>query len=304
MIVTRRDFGRLSAFAALNSLPRMAKAFAGPEAPPVGLHSYSLRTVPHDNAIELIIAAMQQIGLKQSELWSSQIEPMQPNTGAPRPSADPNAARPPLTPEQLAAQKAAAEALKSWRLTTPLSYFGGIGAKFKAAGLSITSYNARLGESDEEIDRTFLITKALGAPVVTARVSPALTDRVAAAAEKHKMVVGIQSTDADALASQLAKSSFFKIDLDIGDFTRAGHNALGYVQENYTKFSDIHLKDCKLNGPSVPFGEGDSHMKEILLFLKEKHATFPVYIDCDYPGTGTSVEEVQKCYAYVTRCLA
>jgi hypothetical protein len=297
MIVSRRYFGKLSLLSTLNALPYAAKAFAEVGGPPIGLQTYSLRTLPHDNAIDLIVAAMKQVGLKQCELYSAQVEPVQPSL--PRPSAGT-----PLTPEQQAAQRAAAESLKSWRLTTPLTYFSAIGAKFTAAGLSIASYNARLGESDEEIDRAFLITKALGAPLVSARVSLPLTDKVAAAATKHNMVVAIQSTDADMLAKQLAASKLFKIDLDIGDFTRAGHDSLAYVQENYTNISDIHLKDCKLNGPSVPFGEGDSHMKEILVFLKEKHTSFPLYIDCDYPGTGTSVDEVQKCYEYVRRCLA
>ena len=45
-------------------------------------------------------------------------------------------------------------------------------------------------------------------------------------------------------------------------------------------------------------------MREILRFLKEKRAKLPVYIDCDYPGTGDSVEEVQKCYTYVAQSLA
>ena len=117
-------------------------------------------------------------------------------------------------------------------------------------------------------------------------------------------MVGIQSTDADLLAQQLKMSLSLGIDLDIGDYTRAGHDPLPFVQANYTRLTDIHLKDCKLSGPSVPFGTGDSRMSEILQFLQSKHATAKAFIDCDYPGTGASVEEVRKCYDYAEAALA
>ena len=57
-------------------------------------------------------------------------------------------------------------------------------------------------------------------------------------------------------------------------------------------------------GVSVPFGQGDSQMKEILQFLKQKRSSVRARIDCDYPGTGSSVDEVQKCVDYVKAALA
>jgi hypothetical protein len=240
--------------------------------------------------------------LGDCELFASQVEPAPP--GSANGGRGAGGGRASLTPEQQAAQKAAAEALTKWRLTVPLDYFVGIRKKFHAAGLNIPTYGTRFGDSDEEIDRMFVMTKALGAKVLSARVPLPMTKRVASFADKHKMIVGIQSTDADALAQQLPMSQYFRIDLDIGDFTRAGHDSLQYVKDNYMHMTDIHLKDCKLNGPSVPFGEGDSHMKEVLQFLKERKSTVRAYIDCDYPGTGQSVEEIKKCYSYVKAALA
>jgi sugar phosphate isomerase/epimerase len=94
------------------------------------------------------------------------------------------------------------------------------------------------------------------------------------------------------------------MDVDIGDFTRAGHDALQFVKDNYTHLLDVHLKDCKFQGVSVPFGQGDSHMKEVLQFLRDKKLHVRANIDCDYPGTGSSVDEVKKCFDYVKSCLA
>ena len=154
--------------------------------------------------------------------------------------------------------------------------------------------------TDAEIERQFEIGKALGAKTLNTGVQPAIADRVGKFAEKYKMIVGT-STQAP---ETLAVSPFFRYDIDIGDYTRAGHDSLQFVTANLDKITDIHLKDCKLNGPSVPFGTGDSHMKEILQLVKKHKSQIRANIDCDYPGTGTSVEEVQKCFDYVKQCLA
>jgi sugar phosphate isomerase/epimerase len=301
---SRRQFGKIAVAAGVAGMvpyPALALAADMKSGVHVGLNTYSLRSIPHDGAVDTIIKAMLTTGITECELMAMHIEPP---SQAPRIAPGPDGVRPPLTPEQQAAQKAAADALIQWRLTTPLDYFEGIRRKFNAAGLSITFYFARLGDTDEEIERTFVIAKALGAGTITGRVTLPMTQRIATFAEKHKMMVGIQSVDPDLLAQQIAMSKYLGIDLDIGDFTGVGHDALQYVRDNYTRFTDIHLKDKKLNGPSVPFGEGDSHMKEILQFLESKKPSVPVNIDCDYPGTGDSIEEIRKCYAYVQAALA
>lgn len=154
--------------------------------------------------------------------------------------------------------------------------------------------------TDDEIDRQFQFAKALGAKTFNGGVQPAIADRVGKFAEKYNMIVGITAL----VPETLAISPFFRYDIDIGNYTAAGHDPLQFVKDNYDKITDIHLKDCKLNGPSVPFGTGDSHMKEILQLMKKKKSQIRANIDCDYPGTGTSIEEVQKCFDYVKACLA
>lgn len=154
--------------------------------------------------------------------------------------------------------------------------------------------------TDDEIDRQFQFAKALGAKTVNTGVQPALAERVGKFAEKYKMIVGITGQSPEVLAM----SPYFRYDIDIGDYTRAGHDSLQFVTDNFDKITDIHLKDCKLNGPSVPFGTGDSHMKEILQLLKKRKSQIRANIDCDYPGTGTSVDEVKKCLDYIKACLA
>ena len=252
----------------------------------VGLQTYSLRGLRY----EAIIPAMERIGIGECELWSVQIEP---------------------TPADV-------PDISKWRSTVSLDYFKEVRKKFNDAGIQIHAYNpsfsrgggrGRAGAAaqppptpmtDEEIDWFFRVAKVLGAKTINSGIQPDIAKRIAPIADNHKMVVGIFSQDPQILAM----SEYFRYDLDIGDYTRAGNNALQFVQDNYLRMTDIHLKDCKLKGASVPFGQGDSHMKEILRFLKDKRTQMRVNIDCDYPGTGTSVDEVQKCYDFVRQALA
>ena len=201
-------------------------------------------------------------------------------------------------------RKAIASALNEWRLSVPMTYFENIRARFQREGLRIKAYAARLGTSEAEIDRQFLMTKALGAETINLRIPEALTQIVAAAADRHQMVVGLQFSNLKAMELQRRASRYFRLDPDIGDLTKADINALPFVQENYESFSSLDLKDALLGGGSVPFGTGQSHMKEVLQFLQEKQARFTAYIDCDYPGTGVSTDEVMKCTSYVRRYFA
>ena len=257
----------------------------------IGLHTYSLR----DLRYEAVVPEMREVGLGECELWSMQVEPTRSEV---------------VDISNLALQ------------LISLDFFTNVREKFNQAGIDIYAYNPTFGGpdrrsggtagkpppsapapiTDEEIDRIFQMAKALGAKTINSRVPPELATRIALFAEKYKMVLGIFSLSPD--ADLLAMSKYFRYDFDIGDYTRLGHDALKFVQDNHDQLTDIHLKDCKFKGVSMPFGLGDSHMKEILQFLKKNRSQIRAHIDCDYPGTGTSGEEIQKCYDYVKECLA
>jgi L-ribulose-5-phosphate 3-epimerase UlaE len=65
------------------------------------------------------------------------------------------------------------------------------------------------------------------------------------------------------------------------------------------------VKDRKKNdGPNMPWGEGDTPIKQVLLLLRDKKYPLPALVEYEYRGTGTPVEEVQKCLDYMRRALA
>lgn len=264
----------------------------------LGLNTYSLRALSGDATIPTILQVMKETNLRDCQIVFWHVEPAQfmpvfPTAGQSAP-----------TPQQLEQRKAIAAARSDWRLSVPMTYFENVRCRFEGEGLRIKSYSASLGNSEAEIDRLFLMTKALGAEIIILRVPEPLTKMVAAAADRHQMIVGLQFSDVKAMELQLTASRYFRLDPDIGDLTKANINALDLIEGNYKTLASLDLKDATLGGGSVPFGEGQSRMKEVLQFVQEKQIPITAYIDCDYPGTGQSTEEVKKCISYVRSCVA
>lgn len=298
---SRRDF--LKVAAAGIAMGRVAHAKAGTRIHGVyvGMQTYTLRGLPRDG----VIAAMKQVGVHECELWSAHVEP----------------------------KASEVSDVAKWRATVSLDYFTDIRKQFNDAGISIYGYNPRFGGpagrgargaatpsnsgssnsastapaaprpaamTDDEIERLFLMAKALGATTINSRISADLAPRVAAAAERHKMIVGITTQEPQILAA----SKYFRYDIDTAGYLRAGKDPLHFVIDNYDKLTDVHLNDTKATGPSVPLGQGDAHIKDILLFLKKKKSRVRALIDSNYAGSETSVEELQKEFDYVNGVLA
>ena len=109
----------------------------------------------------------------------------------------------------------------------------------------------------------------------------------------------------ESFSKALALSKYFKINLDIGHFTAANFDAVQFIRENHAHITHLHMKDRKKNqGPNVPWGEGDTPIKAVLALLKEKKYPIRAFVEYEHRGTGTPVEEVKKCMAYMRQALA
>ena len=301
---SRRDFAKI----ALTSLP-IARAWAAHINSTVngvrlGTITYSFRDFPRtpgkDN-VDAVIQALTECGIGEIELFSPNIEPGRAGGFGRGNTAEAAKAR---------------EELRQWRLTTPMEYFKDIRKKFDAAGINLYGYNYSFNDSftDEEIDRGFDMAKALGVKIITASTTLPVAKRVVPFAEKHKMIVAMhghsnltdpnQFAKPESFAAAMAMSKYFKVNLDIGHFTAANYDAVDYIQKNHENIVLLHLKDRKKDeGPNVPWGEGDTPIKQVLLLLKEKKWPVPAFIEYEYKGTGTSQEEVKKCYDYCKQVL-
>ena len=290
-MISRREFGSLAlaGLVRLKADPTYASTVAGVR---LGVQTYSFRDVPRTaggDAIGPLIEAMKACGLDECELWAPQAEP----AGKSR------------------------EDLRAWRLQTPLDYFRDVKRKFDAASIAIYGFNYSPNSSytDEEIDRGFEMAKALGADIITASTTVPVAKRIAPFAEKHKMVVAMHGhsnvsdpnefATPDSFAAAMKLSKYFKVNLDIGHFTAANFDAMAYIREHHANITNLHLKDRKKNqGDNTPWGQGETPIREVLQLLKKERWPIRAYVEYEYKGAETPVDEVKKCLAFAKDALA
>jgi sugar phosphate isomerase/epimerase len=198
-----------------------------------------------------------------------------------------------------------------------MDHFTAIRRKFEDAGVTIHSYTMNfIGDfTDDEIDRTFDQAKALGTNIIASSTQVNMARRLLAFAEKHKTLLAFHGhsntrdpnefATPESFQTALSLSKYARINLDIGHFSAAGYDPVAFIQEHHERITHLHVKDRKNNdGPNVPWGQGDTPIKAVLLLLKEKKYPIPAFVEYEYPGTGTPVEEVKKCLDYMRRILS
>jgi sugar phosphate isomerase/epimerase len=248
----------------------------------LGVQSYSFR----DRPIDAAIVAMQQLGITSCELWQEHVEP----------------------------RKTSRDQMRRWRENVSLDEFGALKAKFDRAKVQVAAYNISFRDdfSDAEIERGFEMTRALGANVITASANTGVVPRVAAAAARHKIAVGMHNhsrihpdefaTPQD-FTSAMQAGPFIAVNLDIGHFTAANFDAVAFLREHHDRIVTLHLKDRKRdNGPNMPFGEGDTPIGAVLRLLRDRAWPIPANIEYEYKG-GDTVEEVRRCLEFCRREL-
>jgi sugar phosphate isomerase/epimerase len=295
-VYTRRGFGKM-AMAGLPLGAALAKINSKVGGVQIGVQSYSYRDRPLDGAIQ----AMIEDGIGECELFSPHIEPG------------------PMPRPQGAGGRGSAnrEELRKWRLTVPMDEIKAVRKKFDDAGISLFAFNLSFRDdfTDPEIDRGFQMAQALGVKVITASSTVSVMPRVAPFAEKYKITVGVHGHNnvkdpnefatPESFAKAMALSKMIGVNLDIGHFTAANFDAVSYIEEHHDRITNLHLKDRKKNdGPNVPFGEGDTPIKQVLLLLKQKKYNIPANIEYEYKGKDDAAVEVKKCLDYCKQALA
>jgi sugar phosphate isomerase/epimerase len=225
------------------------------------------------------------------------------------------------TPEQIAARAAQQEAaakLKAWRTSVSMDPFKKLRKMYNDAGVSIYAWKQLSPNmSDEEFEYIFNVAEALGCTHTTLELptDDAQLKRIGDFAMKKKIYAayhthaqgGMQIFDR---AFALSKGNMANVDL--GHWT-AGGNVGGTPMDFLTKFHDrtssFHLKDrttpehCALN---LPWGTGETPIKEILQLVKKNKWKIPASVEMEYavPEGSDPVKEVRKCVEYCRAALS
>ena len=317
---SRREFLSHSAILSLGMLlpkdmlafqPKPNSKFGGVQ---MGVITYSFRSMP--GSIDQLIDYCKTCGISAIELMG---EPAEAFAGSPvpfggGPNRDSNA--PKLSMQER--NKLA----KEWRETVGMEKFVELRKKFNKEGISIYAYKPNAlneNNSDGEIEYALKAAKALGATSVTVEIpnKPAQSKRLGDLASKHKVYIGYhahtQATDT-AWDEALAQSPYNSLNLDCGHYIAAGGNntkgsLLALIEAKNDRITSMHLKDRKNKtngGENMPWGQGDTPIKEILNLLKTKKYKIPVSIELEYniPTDSNAVKEVSKCIAFAKNILS
>jgi sugar phosphate isomerase/epimerase len=216
------------------------------------------------------------------------------------------------TPEQQAAARAQAEALMKWRTSVPIAKFADVRKKFSDAGVTIYAYRLTLTSdmSDAEYDYTFNAAKALGATQITMEkpADLALSKRIGDSAAKHQVNVGYHlhtTASITAWDDVIAQSPRNGLQLDIGHYVAGtGLSPVPLIEKHHSHIFSMHLKDrkkvCHDGSENMPWGQGDTPIKDVLQCLKKNKWAIPVGIEFEYlvPAGSTWDAEIAKCVQY------
>ncbi len=226
------------------------------------------------------------------------------------------------TDELKAKMKTYQTELVKWRETVNMDKFKEIKKMYNKAGVSIYAFKPNAlnpTNTDGEIEYALKAAKALGAKSVTVEIpnDPKHSKRLGDLGEKHGIYIGyhahLQATDT-AWDLALSQSPFNSMNLDCGHYIAAGgantkESLLALIKTKHDRITSMHIKDRqnKVNGgKNMPWGQGDTPLKEILTLLKENKFAIPATIELEYdiPEGSDAIKETRKCMEYAKKILA
>jgi sugar phosphate isomerase/epimerase len=234
-----------------------------------------------------------------------------------------------LTPEQQAAQaqqqaaqQEQAAKLKEWRTTVSMDVFKKLRKMYNDAGVTIYAWKQLSANmSDEEFEYIFNVAEALGCTHTTLELLPegpnaaAQFKRIGEFAMKKKIYAAYHTHaqgGMNVFDEAFAVSKGNMANVDLGHYVAGGNvggTTLDFLNKFHDRISSVHLKDrttpphCTLN---LPWGTGETPIKEILQLMRKSKWKFPASIELEYaiPEGSDSVKEVKKCLQYCKDALA
>jgi sugar phosphate isomerase/epimerase len=182
---------------------------------------------------------------------------------------------------------------------------------YNDAGVNIHLHKIAFGPSDEEIEFNFLVAKALGCAGITTERSEPMVKRLAPFADKHRIWVGFHNHTANFPAfeadSLIDAGNHVGFNLDVGHYVAGtkGKSPIPLLEKYHARIVSLHLKDRTAEGGNLPWGQGQTPLKEILQLMRREKWTFPADIELEYkiPEGSDAVKEVAKCVRFCREAL-
>lgn len=210
------------------------------------------------------------------------------------------------------------EEVKAWRYAEgTMDKYVELRKKFNDAGVNIHIYKWTAGMSDEDLDYSFKVAKALGAIGITTEIGEEACTRVGAAAERAGMLAifhnhaqyGREDFDVDKL---LALNPANRLNFDIGHYYGStGKSPAEFIKKYHEQIASIHVKDKtgKDNETTADanqvFGQGETPVIEALQLIRDNK--WPIHCDIELEYNiapwSNSIKEVNNCRAYCREAL-
>jgi sugar phosphate isomerase/epimerase len=321
MLLTRREIGRLVLGAGTVARLMAAKPnsiFGGVR---IGVITYSFRALPSGG--EDILKYCLECGISGVELMGETAEKY---AGAPAAPRGGGGRKTPLTPEQKAARQKAGEDLKQWRLSVSMDKYKALRTMYEDAGVTIYAFKLppTMSMSDQEYEYIWNVAETLGANHITTELptDDGFLRRVAEYAAKRKLRIAFHTHGqggSSGFDRVLAASEYTALNLDVGHYYGVnGESPVPVIEKYHDRIASLHLKDRKGpnsaggekgargGGPNMPWGQGETPLREILQLMKARKYKSPASIEYEYntPEGSDVLTEVKKCLEYCRKALA
>jgi sugar phosphate isomerase/epimerase len=321
MLYSRREIGKLAVmvvpaaslverpFATLAQARKPNSVIGGVS---IGTITYSYRSMP-DQSAEATLRYVVESGISQIELMNG---PAESFAGAPQGGRGGGGGRgEPPTPEQQAAQGESADRMKKWRLSMSMDRFKQLRRMYNDAGVTIYAWKAlNPNMSDEEFEYVFNVAETLGCTHTTLELPTdvAQLKRIGAFAEKRKIYAAYHThlqASMTAFDQAFAVSKANMSNVDLGHYVAGtGESPIPFLRKFHDRIASVHLKDRQTpahGAGNLPWGTGDTPLKEILQLMKKEQYAFPASIELEYdvPAGSDAVKEVAKCLDYCKAAL-
>ena len=314
---TRRDLAKiaLGAFSTAALLAKPNSRFGGVQ---IGIIVSPMLFRDMPLGADELLGKLVELGINAVELQDVRAEAYAGAPAVPRAPAAQAGKRAPLSAEQQEERRKAAQDLKDWRLSASMGKYKALRQMYRDAGVDIYAFRmASLNKNttDDELAYYFNSAQALGANQITTELpaDAALTQRVGDFAATRKIMMGYHNhtqVNFNSWDVALSQSKYNGINFDVGHFAAAtSQSPVPFLEKHHDRITCLHIKDRKFGvngGQNVPWGQGDTPLKEILTVMKREKYGFPAGIELEYPipeGSST-MAEIAKCVQFSKDALA